>query len=61
MTVSAFLVVGSLAIVTLGAIGCFLTATDAPERAGEADRSETVTTLDQLAKDLRSLRSWRAL
>jgi len=55
MTVSAFLVVGSLAIVTLGAIGCFLTATDAPERAGEADRSETVTTLDQLAKDLRSL------
>jgi len=55
MSVLAFLVVGSLAIVTLGALGWFLTTTDDAERPGESDRSATVTTLDQLAKDLRSL------
>ncbi len=55
VSVFAFLVVGSLAIVTLGALGWFLTAAPAPEPAGELDRSETVTTLDQLARDLRSL------
>ena len=55
MSVFAFLVVGSLAIVTLGALGWFLTAAPAPEPAGELDLSETVTTLDQLARDLRSL------
>jgi hypothetical protein len=51
MNVAAFLIVGALAIITLGVVGWFLTAKKVPERAGEPDRSETVTTTDRLAKD----------
>ena len=55
MNALEFLAVGSLAITTLGVVGSFLTTAPVPECAGEPDPSETVTTLDQLAKDLRSL------
>ena len=55
MNALEFLAVGSLAITTLGVVGSFLTTAPVAECAGEADPSETVTTLDQLAKDLRSL------
>ena len=55
MNALELLAVGSLAITTLGVVGSFLTTAHVEERAGEPNPSETVTTLDQLAKDLRSL------
>jgi len=55
MNALEFLAVGSLAITALGAVGALLTTAPVPECAGEPDPSEHMTTLDQLAKDLRAL------
>ena len=51
MSIIAFLIVGSLALVTLGVVGWFLTTSQVPERTSEHDDPETVSMTDHLDKD----------
>ena len=51
MSTLTFLVVGSLAVISLGVIGWFLTTSHVPENASEHNSSDTVTIADQVSKD----------
>jgi hypothetical protein len=51
MSTVGFLIIGSLALVTLAVVGWFLTTSQVPENAAEHGTSETVSSGDQLSKD----------
>jgi hypothetical protein len=51
MSMLAFLIIGSLALITLGLVGWFLTASQVPENAAEHGSTETVSIGDQVSKD----------
>jgi hypothetical protein len=51
MSTLAFLIIGSLALITLGVVGWFLTTSHVPEKAAQHGSSETVSIGDQLSKD----------
>ena len=52
MSTLAFLIIGSLALVTLGVIGWFLTTSHVPEYTSEHDPSETATVADMRSKGM---------
>jgi hypothetical protein len=51
MSTLAFLIICSLALITLAVVGWFLTASHVPEDAAEHDSSESLSIGDQLSKD----------